>query len=434
MRAVWCLAMKDLKLLVRDRAGFFFAFFFPLIYATFFGTILSGGGRGGSSAMRVAFVDEDGTEQSRSFIASLEKSPSVQPDVTDLNRAVELVRTGKRAALVVITPGFGAARERPFWGLPPTLRMGTDPARQAEAGMLQGLLTQEMAKGLQDFFTDPKRMSRQLDEALAQMRADPNADPLTVGAFQLFGSSLRGFLNRVTPEMDAEGRSDGNDPEGYRGFQPVRFEQQDVIVQRIGPQSYYVVSFPQGIIWGVMGCAAGFGISLVSERSGGTLVRLRMAPIGTTQILAGKAVACLLAVIGVTVVLLAVAAVAFHVQPASYALLAAAVACVALAFVGVMMLLAVIGKTERAAGGIGWAILTIMGMLGGGMLPLFLMPQWLQTLSAISPVKWAILALEGALWRGFTAREMLLPCGVLLVVGAVCFTIGVRTFSWTQRA
>ena len=182
-------------------------------------------------------------------------------------------------------------------------------------------------------------------------------------------------------------------------------------MQRIGPQNYYVVSFPQGIIWGVMGCAAGFGISLVSERSGGTLVRLRMAPIGTTQILAGKALACLLAVVSVSVILLAVAVVAFHVRPVSYVMLAAAVACVALAFVGVMMLLAVLGKTERAAGGIGWAILTTMAMIGGGMLPLFFMPQWLQTFSSISPVKWAILALEGAIWRGFTPVEMLKPCG-----------------------
>ena len=91
MRAVWCLAMKDLRLLVRDRAGFFFAFFFPLIYATFFGTILSGGGQGGSHAMQVAFVDEDRTNQSRDFIASLGTSPSIRPDVMDLDRAVELV-------------------------------------------------------------------------------------------------------------------------------------------------------------------------------------------------------------------------------------------------------------------------------------------------------------------------------------------------------
>ncbi|MBU0717617.1 MAG: ABC transporter permease, partial [Planctomycetes bacterium] len=85
------------------------------------------------------------------------------------------------------------------------------------------------------------------------------------------------------------------------------------------------------------------------------------------------------------------------------------------------------------AGGIGWAVLLIMAMLGGGMVPLIVMPGWMQTLSHVSPVKWAIVAMEGAIWRNFTLPEMLFPCGILLGVGVVCFAIGVRTFSWTQE-
>lgn len=68
----------------------------------------------------------------------------------------------------------------------------------------------------------------------------------------------------------------------------------------------------------------------------------------------------------------------------------------------------------------------ILAMIGGGTIPLFVMPPLMQTMSGISPFKWAILAVEGAIWRGFTPREMLLPCGILLALGAVCFTIGVK--------
>ena len=53
----------------------------------------------------------------------------------------------------------------------------------------------------------------------------------------------------------------------------------DVSRERTGPQNAYEISFPQGCIWGIMGCAAAFGITLVVERTRGTLVRLRMAPI-----------------------------------------------------------------------------------------------------------------------------------------------------------
>jgi ABC-2 type transport system permease protein len=44
------------------------------------------------------------------------------------------------------------------------------------------------------------------------------------------------------------------------------------------------------------------------------------------------------------------------------------------------------------------AMLMVMAMLGVGMLPLIFMPSWLRPFSHISPVKWSILALEGAVW------------------------------------
>ncbi len=41
--AIVALAKKDLLLLVRDKAGLFFALGFPLVMAVFFGTIFGGG-------------------------------------------------------------------------------------------------------------------------------------------------------------------------------------------------------------------------------------------------------------------------------------------------------------------------------------------------------------------------------------------------------
>ena len=182
-----------------------------------------------------------------------------------------------------------------------------------------------------------------------------------------------------------------------------------------------------------MGCAAGFAISLVDERTKGTLVRLRIAPIGRMHILAGKALACGLTTIAAPTVLLLLAVVAFGVRPDSWPLLGVAVVCVALCFVGIMMLLSVLGKTERSAAGIGWAVLIVIAMIGGGTIPLAFMPPWMQPLSHLSPVKWSILAMEGAIWRNFSAAELALPCGILVAVGLLCFTIGTRAFRWSEE-
>ena len=61
-----------------------------------------------------------------------------------------------------------------------------------------------------------------------------------------------------------------------------------------------------------------------------------------------------------------------------------------------MMMIAGLGRTEQAVAGAGWAMLMPMTMFGGGMMPQFIMPAWMQTVGNVSPVKWAILGFEGA--------------------------------------
>jgi ABC-2 type transport system permease protein len=102
-----------------------------------------------------------------------------------------------------------------------------------------------------------------------------------------------------------------------------------------------------------------------------------------------------------------------------------ALTCTLLCFVGLVMFICTLGRTEQSVGAAGWAILMIMGMLGGAMLPLIFMPSWLRPFSHISPVKWSIFALEGAIWRNFTLTEMITPCLILLAIGTAAFMLGV---------
>ena len=193
------------------------------------------------------------------------------------------------------------------------------------------------------------------------------------------------------------------------GWQPLQISKTPVARERVGPSNGFDITFPQGIMWGIIGCVMSFAISLVSERVHGTYVRLQTAPLTRTQILAGKALACLGCIVLLQVVLLAIGVVGFDIQPSSYPLLALACASAALGFVGFMMMVAGMGRTEQAAAGAGWAMLMPMTLFGGGMMPQFIMPPWMQMIGNASPVKWAILGVEGAIWRGFTLSEMLLP-------------------------
>ena len=421
MRTVWFVALKDLRLLLRDKAGAFFIFVFPLMFAIFFGTIFSGQGQEENGGIGIAVVDEDGTDGSKEFVAKLQESTELEVTLTDRDSARKLVLKGDRTAYVIVPSGYGEATRRMFWGDPAKLELGVDPSRKAEAAMLQGMLLKVTYERMQARFGDTGFMKQTTSEALEAMEADGTMDPEDQGRFKAFFGALNRFMDQPAGKGE------------FQGFRPVEIKTAEVTGEKLsGPINPYAISFPQGIIWGIIGCAAGFGISLVTERVRGTLIRLRMSPISRAQILGGKALACFTTTIGVATVLLVVAYVAFGVVPDSVPLLIAAVVSMACCFVGIMMFLSVLGKTEAAAGGIGWAILTVMAMLGGGMIPYFLFPGWMRKVSIISPVKWSIEALEGAIWRNYSVGEMLLPCGILVAIGVVFFWIGTYAFRWTE--
>jgi ABC-2 type transport system permease protein len=192
-----------------------------------------------------------------------------------------------------------------------------------------------------------------------------------------------------------------------------------------GPSNSFDITFPQGVIWGLIGCVMTFGISLVVERTHGTLVRLRMAPLTRAQILGGKAIACFASMMLIELMLLGVA-LTLGVRPSSYGILVLAGVSSAVCFVGFMMLVASFGKTEQGASGAASALMMPLAMLGGAMVPQFIMPQWMQTLGMASPFRWALLAIEGGVWRNFSVAEMVLPCGILIAVGVTCFALGTR--------
>lgn len=409
-------AAKDLRLLFRNKGDLFFAVGWPLLLAVFFGVIFSGPSEG-RSPLAVAVVDLDATPESRDFLDRLEKGAGLSVErVATREEAAALVRQAKRVAYVVLPSGFGPATARPFVGAGARVELGVDPSRQAEAAMLEGVLAQQAAAGLQKTMGDRTSSRKMIEESLAALRIAPP------------GSSSRGDTERFLVELDRflEKAPPSSGPGGP--FQPLTVERTAVTAERRGPRHSFEFTFPQGILWGIMACAANFGIGLVTERTSGTLHRLLAAPLSRAQLLGGKALGCFTAILVMEALLLAVGVAFFHVRPSSPLLLALPLVSAAVAFVGIMMLMATLGRTEQAASGAGWAVLLVMAMLGGGMVPLFVMPSWMLIASNVSPAKWAILGLEGALWRGFSPAEMALPCAILIAVGLVCFTLGARAF------
>jgi ABC-2 type transport system permease protein len=423
------IAMKDVRLLTRDRMGFFFTFFFPLLIAVFFGFVFQQGG--GPAAIPVALVDLDLTPDSAAFAAKLGNGGELSVSSgLSFQEAEAAVRSGKLRAAIVLQKGFGEARRRPFWGEPLRIELAVDPSRAALASMLHGIVTKHAFEGLSEMFADPASMRTQVRESTEMMRKDKDVPPMTRAAFELFFSSLDTMLKTVEDGAgEADSKTAGDTGSGGRGWQPVAITTREITGQKRDlPTNSFALTFPQGIIWGMMGCALSFAITMVMERTRGTLIRLRIAPLSRAHLLGGKAMGCFAVTCAVAVLLIVVARFVFKVQPTSYIMLGIAIVCTSLCFVGIMMLLAAVSKSEAAGNGLGWGVLLLMSMIGGGMVPLEFLPGFIKSLSVISPIRWSLIALEGGIFRDFSFAEMALPCGVLLGVGAAAFALGTRLF------
>ncbi len=423
MPAAVVLALKDLRLLLCDRAGVFFTFLFPVFYALFFGAIFNTVGRAlYHRAIDTAVVEEDRTPESRALIERLKAGGELDVALMDLAAAENQVRLGRRTAYLRIPAGYGAA-ERRLWGDPPWVEVGVDPRSAAEGGLVRGLVTRVLFEQMRDLLRDPSALRARVAENRSELEHTPGLSDLERMRVESFLTALELVFARDPAQPDDPPPTTA--PGGVMRLEPVRVETRIVHMQAAEPPSAYAVSFPQGLIWGVLGCVATFAVTFVSERNRGTLLRLQAAPLSRASIFAGKALACMTTVLAVAAGMLLLATLALRVQVASFALFVLAMVAIAAAFAGLMLLLAALGRTEHTVYGVGWGTLIVLAMIGGAVVPVFYMPEWLLPFVDLSPVRWSLLALEGAVWRSFSLAEMLRPCAVLLGIAGGCGTLGV---------
>ena len=360
MSAALLIACKDLRLVLRDRAGLFWIAVFPIMFALFLGAVMQRWSARDDLVLTVAVSDLDGSPESRAYVERLAATGTLVVQTRALPEARAQLQRGDLDAVVVLSQGFGSKADW-YAGGTEVIRVEADPSRRREAAYVKGLLLEAgLARAVEDELTP---------------------DPRT---------AVRVVQTAAVPDL---------------------------------PTAAELVT-PAAVLWGLIGCAAAFAISLASERRAGTLRRLRSLPIADAQVLAGKALACWAACLVIALVILIGALGVFGVRLGSPLGLSVAVGSLAFCFTGVMATISTLGASEQSVAGAGWGTLLVLGMLGGIMVPRMIMPGWLVTLGAVSPVRWGLLALEHALWRGGTVRDWLVPSLLLVAVGTLGGLVG----------
>jgi len=178
----------------------------------------------------------------------------------------------------------------------------------------------------------------------------------------------------------------------------------------------------------VMGGACfGLPTTLVSERERGVWRRYRLLPVSTAVLIIGTLAArfVLLALAAALQIGLAMA-IGFP-GPQHWLGLWLAFACVAVAFMGLGLVIAALADNVPAVQALGQCVFLPMLIIGGVAVPLASLPEWAQRLSLFLPGRYAVHAMQAAV-TGPGLRDAAFSVIALLVIGAAGCVAGARLF------
>ncbi len=416
MHQILAILGKEVKVLIRDRQALALLFAMPAFFILVMSYTLEGVFEAGNKTrpFRVAVVDLDRGGLSREVIADLKAVEGILPidssDGTPLSekRAEELVRQGEYPLALLIPKGFSEK----------VLSFARDPTRKATV----------------TFIHDPATNIRLLSgikgtlQGVILRRALLATLPVRLkNAWASGGGPLAAFAgldsNNMERQIDAlllkAGMGAENDPEvafltrSPLGHSPGRFP------------SATEQNVPAYTIFGVFFIVLTLASSFIQERKDGTFQRILSAPLSQGTLLLGKLLPYFLVNLIQIVLMFAVGVAFFGMKLGSPTALIIVSLALASAANGLGLLVASLAKTEAQANGFSVFLAIILSALGGMLVPSFIMPGFMKTLSLFTPHAWALAGYQDVIVRGLGAGEVISEAAVLLLFAGLFFV-----FSW----
>lgn len=432
MRQIAAIVRKELMLFLSDRRSVVVGILTPILLAWFFGFLFSSAGqRDDAAKIPVLVVDADRSAVSRAVIAGLTDDPLLAVTSVEAEPAREAVRRGTAVAAVFLPSGFGEGAVRAFFGTAtaPEVRLLVDPSRSTEAGLVRGFLAEKIYREASREAFAGSTGHDVLAESLRALEADrAPVSPEREALKQLLRDVTRWQSSTV-----GKGEATSN-ARGPGAAVPFTLREEAVTARTGATYNSYAHSFAGMGIQFLLFVALDFGIAFLLERQSGLWKRLRAAPLSRSTLLAGKTLAgALIGLISVSATFafgIAVLGVRVEGSVPGFLLLLLASALMASSF---GLLLAAVGRTPGTTRGLSILAVLLLVMLGGGWVPAFVFPGWMQSVTLVLPTRWAIDGLDAVVWRGADFVAGALPaCGVLLGYAALFLLIARLRFRWSD--
>jgi len=404
--------------LKRDRVAQALTFMLPILFFSIFASVFGNQGRDTTSRVRIAVVDEDGSELSRRIVAGLQQETALRVRLTGdpqdtgapLTRAAaeQLVRNGDVPVAVILPKGIGASGTA-FARDPaaPRIQLLADVSDPVAPQMVNGLLQKVSMTAAPDLMM--RGGLNQFEKYAGALTPDQR-------------SAVDAWLPRLKDQSG--GASTGNAASAFG----IGIETVDVMRQgrNDGLVSFYAAGV--GVMF-LLFSVSGAGGTLLDEVDSGTLDRVLSTRVGMTGLLLGKWI--FIAGIGIlqlTVMFLwgrlAFGLDLFSHLPGFFVMTAVTAAAAA----GFGLLLATIARTRAQLSAMSTIIILTMSALGGSMFPRFLMSETMQKLGLLTFNGWALDGYLKVFWRDVPVWQ-LWPQVLVLVALAALFLGLARTFA-----
>jgi len=183
-----------------------------------------------------------------------------------------------------------------------------------------------------------------------------------------------------------------------------------------------------GVFFIVLPLAAGF----IREKHEGTFQRILAAPISKTTLLVGKLLPYYLVNLLQIGLMFTVGAVFFSIQTGNLCALILISLALAACANGLGLMVAALGRTEAQIGALGVFFAVVLSAVGGMMVPAFVMPAVMETLSRLTPHAWALSGYHDVMLRGLGLADVLKEAVVLLGFAAFFFLMALWRFRFTE--
>lgn len=171
------------------------------------------------------------------------------------------------------------------------------------------------------------------------------------------------------------------------------------------------------------------GFSIVREKENGTLEQLMVTPLHPTALVLGKAAPYFLLGIVELFAVLGLAILVFQIPfLGQFSTLILFASAYMLSSLGIGILTSTVTRNQQQALFVIWFFLLFFLLLSGFFMPIENMPQWVQWITYLNPVRYFMLVLREMFLKGSGLTEMWRELLAMLAIGAFVFSLSVALF------